>query len=108
METRTIVRARREAFWGNGIAVLVFQKVGGGKIAIGQPVEMKVEEINLSAERAPTLSLAPDEAQQLMDELWHCGLRPSEGTGSAGALAAVQAHLADTRKLVAKAFGVDL
>jgi hypothetical protein len=39
-------------------------------------------------------------AQQLMDDLWRCGLRPSEGTGSAGALAAVKYHLEDMRKIV--------
>jgi hypothetical protein len=46
------------------------------------------------------LQLHQDDAQRLMDELWHVGLRPSEGTGSAGAMAAVQAHLQDMRKLV--------
>lgn len=30
-----------------------------------------------------------------MDELWTCGLRPSEGTGSAGSLAATERHLKD-------------
>ena len=39
-------------------------------------------------------------AQKLMDELWNCGIRPSEGTGSAGALAATQAHLKDMQRLV--------
>ena len=53
-------------------------------------------------EPQPTLSMRQDEAQQLMDELWRVGLRPSEGTGSAGAMAAVQAHLADLRALVFK------
>ena len=42
----------------------------------------------------PTFTLDYDAAQFLMDELWNCGLRPSEGTGSAGALAAVEKHLA--------------
>ena len=40
----------------------------------------------------------------LMDDLWQCGLRPSEGTGSAGALAATQKHLDDMRKLVFQDF----
>jgi hypothetical protein len=53
-------------------------------------------------ETAPTFSLRVDEAQQLMDELWRVGLRPSAGSGSAGAMAAVQAHLADMRALVFK------
>lgn len=40
------------------------------------------------------------EAQTLMDTLWDCGLRPSEGMGSAGQLAAVKNHLEDMRRLV--------
>lgn len=48
----------------------------------------------------PTFSLSDDRSQNLMDALWGAGFRPSEGTGSAGAMAAVQAHLADMRRLV--------
>ena len=39
-------------------------------------------------------------AQRLIDDLWNCGLRPSEGSGSAGALEAVEYHLEDMRKIV--------
>lgn len=42
-------------------------------------------------------SMKMDMAQSLMDQLWDCGLRPTEGTGSAGALAAVERHLADMK-----------
>jgi hypothetical protein len=38
-------------------------------------------------------------AQELMDNLWECGLRPSEGSGSAGALLATQSHLKDMQSL---------
>jgi len=48
----------------------------------------------------PSFTLDYSDAQALMDDLWNCGLRPSEGTGSAGALAATQKHLEDMRKLV--------
>lgn len=48
----------------------------------------------------PSFKMSYEHAQQLMDDLWVCGLRPSEGTGSAGALAATQKHLEDMRKLV--------
>jgi hypothetical protein len=48
----------------------------------------------------PQLELNNSDAQSLMDQLWQCGLRPTEGTGSAGAMAATQAHLADLRRLV--------
>lgn len=47
----------------------------------------------------PALKIRPSEAQQLMDELWRSGLRPTEGTGSAGSLAATQSHLEDMKKI---------
>lgn len=50
----------------------------------------------------PSFKMSYEEAQRFMDDLWECGLRPSEGTGSAGALAATQKHLEDMRKLVFK------
>ena len=50
--------------------------------------------------REPTLRLPYDAAQTLMDDLWNCGLRPTEGAGSAGAMSAVQKHLEDMRTLV--------
>jgi len=45
-------------------------------------------------------NLSNDAAQNFMDALWQSGFRPSEGTGSAGALKATQSHLDDMRKLV--------
>lgn len=60
----------------------------------------KIEEPGIMT--PPALFIKPDEAQQLMDELWRIGFRPSEGTGSAGALAATQNHLDDMRRLVFK------
>lgn len=47
-----------------------------------------------------TFSLDTEAAQSLMDQLWACGIRPTEGRGSAGALAATQNHLEDMRRLV--------
>lgn len=62
------------------------------------PLEIqKLEE----GELMPILfKLDPGEAQKLIDDLWDCGLRPSEGAGSAGAMMAVQNHLKDTQKIV--------
>lgn len=48
----------------------------------------------------PFCSLSPEEAQILIDTLWDCGVRPTAGAGSAGAMLATQAHLGDMRKLV--------
>jgi hypothetical protein len=59
----------------------------------------------------PTAQLSMTQAQYLMDQLWTCGLRPSEGTGSAGAMAATQKHLEDMQAIaigLLRRDGVDL
>jgi len=48
------------------------------------------------------LRLSDENAQQLMDALWNIGVRPTEGAGSAGSLAATIRHLEDMRALVFK------
>lgn len=61
--------------------------------------EVVFEDVGKGLYSPPAFGLSAGEAQQLMDELWQCGLRPTEGTGSAGALAATQSHLEDLRKI---------
>lgn len=56
----------------------------------------------------PFLTIRHQEAQSLMDSLWRVGIRPTEGQGSAGQMAAVQSHLADMRAIVADQLGVAL
>jgi hypothetical protein len=59
----------------------------------------------------PVATLDTDQAQHLMDELWTCGIRPTEGTGSAGSMAATERHLKDMRAIVGgllKQHGVQL
>jgi hypothetical protein len=48
----------------------------------------------------PFVTLSIEQAQILMDSLWVCGVRPTEGSGSAGSLAATEKHLADMRSIV--------
>ena len=54
----------------------------------------------------PLLTLEHEDAQALMDELWHAGVRPSDGTGSTGQLAATESHLADMRAIAFHKLGV--
>lgn len=54
------------------------------------------------------MSIHPDSAQMLMDQLWDVGVRPTQGHGSVGQLDATQRHLNDMRLLVAKKLGVEL
>lgn len=57
---------------------------------------------------ATPVRLCDTEAQQLMDDLYRAGVRPSEGQGSAGQLSATQAHLADMRKIASHKLKVEL
>lgn len=86
------------------------QRMDGGRIATLKAATVEVREES-EAITEPALSITNDEAQQLMDELWRCGLRPTEGTGSAGSLAATERHLSDMRNITTgllKKVGVEL
>lgn len=48
---------------------------------------------------APAITMSREDVQSLMDELWRIGVRPSEGTGSAGSLAATERHLKDMQRI---------
>lgn len=95
------IRAERTIFSG-GIDIYVGQVDQNGFLCqVAEPVVLKPvdDEVNYD----PTISLRPDAAQKLMDELWQCGIRPTEGSGSAGSLAATERHLGDMKKI---AFGL--
>lgn len=73
----------------------------GFESRIAKPVVFEAADDDVVHE--PALTLPIESAQQLMDELWNCGIRPTEGSGSAGSLAATERHLADMKKV---AFGL--
>jgi hypothetical protein len=47
------------------------------------------------------ITLTEQEAQSFMDGLWQAGIRPADGTGSTGQLAATQNHLKDLQTITA-------
>lgn len=91
------IMAKREA-WSDGISLYARQVVSHVHVKFAKPVQWEVVE-DVGDVIDPMMTLKIDAAQQLMDELWRCGLRPTEGTGSAGSLAATQAHLKDMREI---------
>lgn len=84
-----------------------------GKLHIALPLHFA--EVPEGQPGAPALTMPYEDAQQLMDELWHCGLRPTDNAGisgsasntssstgninSAAALAATERHLKDMRDM---------
>ena len=91
------VRCQREP-WNDGISVAVIERHPTGRTMVADRLTLReIPEGGFIGE--PTMSLRNDEAQMLMDELWRCGLRPSEGSGSAGSLAATERHLKDMRAI---------
>lgn len=89
--------AQRQA-WRDSIDVHLSIEHQNGSFALAEPVVFKEVE-NVGGYNPPFLSLQFDEAQRLMDELWNCGLRPTDGSGSAGSLAATEKHLKDMSEI---------
>ncbi len=93
----TLIRAQRE-IWNDTIALhFAHRKPSPGVVCIAEPLVFKEQPEGAMTDAA--LRLRTEEAQRLMDELWGCGLRPSEGTGSAGSLAATERHLKDMQTI---------
>lgn len=90
--------------WAMGrFAVYLTKRYEAGRTGIVEPVVMTIRQPgDESISFPPAMLLEQEEAQRFIDELWNAGLRPTEGTGSAGSLAATQRHLDDMRALVFK------
>lgn len=84
--------------WYPVFEFLYVEERPGGRHFRAVSMNMEEDEVDSFA-TAPSFKLHPEQAQALMDQLWTCGLRPSEGSGSAGSLAATERHLEDMRKL---------
>jgi hypothetical protein len=94
-------------FLRNGFAFHVVER-RGQTVSVAGPLVMT----DCDAERSalyppePTFRLRNDECQALMDELWRIGVRPSEGSGSAGSLRQAEEHIASLQAIAFKLSGV--
>lgn len=90
--------------WHGGIRMIVRQ---GNAYA----VSVQMEEFNEGVCPPDTLTINMPEAQILLDDLWHAGLRPSEQMrmkDNEGAIAATKKHLDDMRKIVSNKLKIEL
>lgn len=86
--------------FGSVVELRLYEQRGDGYSV----AKLTMEHVPRGAYSEPTARMSMTDAQELIDALWRCGLRPSEGSGSAGALAATQKHLEDMRSLVFERF----
>lgn len=84
---------------------LFLSETTGTALRVPEPLVMRDADPGEFAE--PFVRIDRSEAQELMDSLWQCGIRPTEGTGSAGSLAATQKHLEDMRTIAFRALGMN-
>lgn len=88
--------------FGRRVDLHLMAELPDGRVVIARPLILETMDKAQAHEdlQPPALSMHQGTAQLLMDELWRIGFRPAEGTGSAGALAATQAHLKDMQGIV--------
>lgn len=89
----------RQAPWNSGIDLAVAAYNGDQLVAIAEPLVLTSAEPGRVYAADQGLHLSPEAAQELMDGLWQCGVRPTDGAGSAGAMAAAKAHIDDLRRI---------
>jgi len=93
--------------FGRRINIRIMDLVKDPSKGFGKWKGVHVEELTFvdygeGVDVAPSCYLDLDKAQALMDNLWDCGIRPTEGSGSAGSMSATQKHLQDMRTIVEK------
>jgi len=94
----TFVRAiAHQDPWSEKVGFLLVKHETGKPRLVAKSLEFV--ELQTGAPADPTFNLDWQEAQELMDMLWSCGLRPTQGKSSVGQLEAVERHPADMRTI---------
>lgn len=83
--------------WYSGISIGIFTlQEDNSIIAVKELTAIKLEPGSIIPD---VMKITKRQAQILLDDLWHCGIRPSDGTGNTGQLAATQKHLDDMKEI---------
>ena len=85
--------------WESDIKLLIFETIEGVSKSVVEPLAFK-KVVEQGTVIEPTVRLDDGAAQQLMNELWKIGVRPTNGEGSVGQIGATERHLEDMRRLV--------
>ena len=95
-------RVQRDLSFGpDTFRVHLYARLPDGRIAIPEAaITMRVMAAEDAPRSEPVVTVGKESLQSLMDELWHLGIRPTEGHGSTGQLAATERHLDHTTRLL--------
>lgn len=103
---KTLFRLQRNP-WHPGIGLSIATERADGLMFVATSIRMEELDESNPVSSNPLLTIRPEDAQALMDELWIIGLRPSEGSGSAGSLAATERHLSDMKTIAFHALQIN-
>jgi hypothetical protein len=98
---------RNPADFGFQFHAYIDERDAGGGVYVAKPVEFERTEPGTAA-MTSLLSISDKQAQQIIDELWDAGVRPSNGEGNSGQIGAMKMHLMDMRAIVSQQLGVEL
>lgn len=104
---RLKIRAMRPSHFMNMAFIEIYGTTPDGRYVVSGTSITELKE-NEAIVVDPMALLSRADAQGLIDDLWNCGLRPAEGSGSEGSLAATQRHLADMRTIVGSKLNIEL
>jgi hypothetical protein len=91
----------------DGLTLLGRQRdYDGPKVIRFQLALEKVEEGTYISGYDTGLYLTRDDAQQIINELWRCGMRPRDGSGALAHVEAQQAHMDDLRTILFNALKI--
>ena len=97
MEANLKIRAQN-GNWYDGVEIAILELKDNGTRSVATQILMEAKQEGVVTK--PILTLTKEQAQLLFNDLWHCGLRPTDGSGNSGELGATKYHLEDMRKLV--------
>ena len=88
-----------QADYGRGVDLRVVQQDADNHV-FAEATRLLFQQTEEGAQwREPVITLKRDLAQNLLDELWRLGYRPTDGQMSVGQMQATERHLADFRAI---------
>ena len=100
------ISAIRRPEWRK-IEVAIVDVSTSGKVSVASQITFTEVEEGAYLSNGSTLSLDFDAATRLMDDLWGCGVRPTDQRDRSGEVGAMKEHIVDLRKVLDRYLGAE-